>query len=320
MTTTKKIIAAVVVLAVVVVLLVAVGGLLFWKRPLASLAWMRRAALTRAGLEKTTVDTSVGRQVLWQGGSGPTLVFLHGAGDQAGTWAPVVHAFAGQYRLLILDLPGHGESEPHEGPLSLGTMVEGLSGVLNRKADQPVILVGNSMGGWLALLCARERPEQVARVVIVNGGPLSPDLLVAPRTDLSLMPADREAARRLMNALRDPSSPPVPDFILDDIARRAGTGPISRMPTSPGEYLKYLLMGQLGEIATPVEILWGESDQLLRLDYAQRLDMALAASRLTQIPKCGHIPHLECPEQFTSALKHVMAQDPPTRPEPSAGE
>lgn len=305
-------------IAGLLVLLVLAGGLLFWMRPLAVFNWMRRQALTRAGLEKTAVETALGRQVLWQGGSGPTLVLLHGAGDQAGTWAVVAPDLTREYRVLVLDLSGHGDSEPAEGSLTLGMVVQGLEAVLEQKADEPVILVGNSMGAWLSMLYAHTHPEQVVRVVAVNGGPLSQNLLASPRADLTLTPADREQARRLMAALRDPSSPPVPDFVLDDIVRRARTGAIGRMPSRLEDYQPYLLDGRLQEIKTPVDLLWGESDQLLPLSYAERLREGLPAARLTELPRCGHVPQLECPERFLPALKKLLHEAPPSLPEPEA--
>ena len=63
-----------------------VFSLLFYFRPMATTVWLRRNALRRAGLRKTKITTTAGAQVVWQGGSGPLLVLLHGAGDQAGTW------------------------------------------------------------------------------------------------------------------------------------------------------------------------------------------------------------------------------------------
>ena len=76
-----------VALLILAVLAVAAVGLYFWKRPLDVLARLNRRALAKAGLELATAETAFGRQSYWTGGQGPTLVLLHGAGDQAGTWS-----------------------------------------------------------------------------------------------------------------------------------------------------------------------------------------------------------------------------------------
>ena len=91
-------------------------------RPVATTAWLRRIALRRAGLRKTKMATSAGEQIVWHGGDGPLLVLLHGAGDQAGTWNSVAPELKRHFRLVLPDLAGHGESEPHHGVLSLGTV------------------------------------------------------------------------------------------------------------------------------------------------------------------------------------------------------
>jgi pimeloyl-ACP methyl ester carboxylesterase len=114
-----------------------------------------------------------------------------------------------------------------------------------------------------------------------------------------------------MAAIRDPSSPPVPDEILDDIVARANNGPISRMMMDLAGMMAYLLDGKLGEIATPVDLLWGESDGLMKLSYAEKMAAGLPRARLTLIPKCGHIPMRECPERFVGLLRETLDRDPP---------
>jgi len=214
------------------------------------------------------------------------------------------------------DLAGHGASEPSAGVLPMATVVAGLEAVLDRfgldrfgldhpALEQPV-LAGNSMGAWLAMLYAFNHPDRVARVVAINGG-----AIIGEPTELTLMPADREQARRVMAALRDPSSPALPDEVLDGIVFRSGKGPIARMMMDLPGMMGYFLDGRLGELATPVDLLWGASDGLMKVSYAAKMAAALPRSRLTLVPHCGHIPMNECPERFVGLLRAVLALDPP---------
>ncbi len=91
-------------------------GLFVWKRPLTVDAWFSRGALGKSGLERSEVPTSFGQVTVWEGGAGPTVLLLHGAGDQAGTWARAVTRLVGRYRLVIPDLAGHGGVGPGHGP------------------------------------------------------------------------------------------------------------------------------------------------------------------------------------------------------------
>src|SRR5690349_21765173 len=90
----------------VIFLVLAAAALAFWRYPLATLAWIHRRQLTMGGMQRTILPSPAGPQTFFQGGSGPTLVLLHGAGDQAGTWWTVIPRLAGSYRVLALDLPG----------------------------------------------------------------------------------------------------------------------------------------------------------------------------------------------------------------------
>jgi pimeloyl-ACP methyl ester carboxylesterase len=292
--------------ALLVVIIITV--VLVWRHPLATFAWANRRALTNAGLQKIKLETPVGPQAAFVGGAGPTLVFLHGAGDQAGSWSKVAPRFTGSYRLVLVDLPGHGDSAPAAGPLTMTKVLSGTEAVLNHYASgQPVTLVGNSLGAWVALIYARQHPQQVARVVAVDGGPLRGD-----RPELAKLPATREEARKLFDAVLDRGSPRPPDFVLDDLVRESNNGPMGRIVAARDDYDRYLL-ASVQDITVPVDLLWGESDELVPLEYAKKMEAQLAAARLTTIPRCGHIPQQECPNTFAAALEKLLQQPSPER-------
>ena len=252
--------------------------------------------------------------VYWQGGEGPLLVLVHGAGHQAGTWSLVVEDLMDDYRLLIPDLPGHGESDPQEGPIPMDRMYGDLESFLaSYGGDERPIIVGNSLGAWLGMTYAHRRPEAFERLVAINGGAITND-----PGDITLLPANREEARRLVESLRDPSNPKVPDFVLDDLVDLSDGGPVSRFMSDLEGMQEYVLDGRLGEVAAPIDLVWGESDTFMTLAYAEQLLEQLPNARLTTIPTCGHIPQNECPDRLVAALDEVLAMDPP-RSEPVLG-
>ena len=105
---------------------VLVVGWLMLRRPLELWDWGTRRALARTGLEKRVIPSPAGPQTVFVGGSGPALVFLHGAGHQAGTWLQSARALRDRYTLVIPDLAGHGESAPVTGPIQAVDIVNGL--------------------------------------------------------------------------------------------------------------------------------------------------------------------------------------------------
>jgi len=292
--------------------LIIVAVWMVWKRPLTVDAWMSRLALKINGLDRAEVATDAGRMTVWEGGSGPTLVLLHGAGDQAGAWARTVGGLATDYRVVIPDLPGHWKSDPRSGPIHMEQLLDGVERLMDAYSpDEPVVIVGNSLGAWLGFLYARANPERVARLVAVNGGPL-----FEPNPQVNLFPTTRDEARVTMQGLMGPASPPIPGYVLDDIVRRTATGPAARFAATAGEMGFYLLDGRLEEVTVPVELVWGAADQLLTVEYAERMLDGLQRARLHVINGCGHVPQRECPIRFLEVVKGALAEAPPEpRPE-----
>lgn len=290
-----------------VVVMAAIAGWIVWRHPLAVDARLSRWALARAGFEKRNLQGPNGRLIVWEGGAGPTLVLLHGAGDQAGSWSKVAPALAERLRVVIPDLPGHGGSGPAAGPLTLEMELRGVEAVLAVfTGGKPAVLVGNSLGAWVAALVAVDHPSWVSRLVLVDGGPVRGD----PHAP-SLQPANRAQARRLMETLMGPDGKLIPGFVLDDVVRRARVGPIARLVESADEMKRFLLDGRLSEVQAPVDLLWGEADGLFPIAYAQRLEAGLPAARLTTIAGCGHVPQRQCPRRFGEALAKILESAPP---------
>lgn len=293
-------------LAAAVLVAGAASGFVFWKRPLATLAWLGRRKLASSGFEKHVQPSAVGPQCVFSGGGGAPIVLLHGAGDQAGGWAKVAPGLARSFAVVAVDLAGHGESAPASGPISFPTLLAGLDGAMNELPRGKVTLVGNSLGAWVATVWAKEHPDRVQHLVLVNGGPLLGD-----RPDLTLQPKNRAEADRTLGALRDPSAPMIPTFVVDDIIRVSATGPMARLAAEPKSLAAFLLDGKLGSFDVPVDLLWGASDKIVSVDYAKRLAAQLPAARLTTVDRCGHAPQVECPDRFAEALLKVLKEPLP---------
>jgi pimeloyl-ACP methyl ester carboxylesterase len=272
-------------------------GLVVWRRPLSVLEALGRAGLRGAGLKAEEIAGPRGPITVYRGGQGPTLVLLHGVNDQAGAWARVVKVLAAEYRVVVPDLPGHGRSAPAEGPLPVEDLLAGVDAVLAAE-PRPATLVGNSMGGWLALLTATRSPGAVKQVVLLNAA------AVRAETTVSLLPRDRDEARRAMAAVLSRSAPPTPGFILDDLVRRAPRSPLTRIPAD--SVTRHALDGRLGEVPVPVTLIWGADDQLLPRAYAERVASGLPKSRLVFLDACGHMPQRECPDRLLPALHEAL--------------
>jgi abhydrolase domain-containing protein 6 len=295
----------------VVVITVGTGawlGWMVWFRPLTVFAWQTRLALRMAGLKRVTVATPIGPQVAFVGGDGPIMVLLHGAGGQAGAWYRVTRELAKTHRLIVPDLAGHGASAPASGPIEVRQVLIATEAVIGTLADGgKVTLVGNSLGAWVAMLIAHRHPERVAMAVCIDGGAIrGPDL------GDRLLPKDRSAARETLALTRDAQTAPVPDFVLDDIVRETRTGPLARLAATAASMESYTLSdAQLHEITVPVRLIWGASDRLVPIEYAERMLGALPDATLVRLDHCGHVPPLECPARLLVALQGALGGEVP---------
>ena len=250
-----------------------------------------RAELAKGGLERVAVDDAV----YWRGGQAPSpvLVLLHGANDQAGTWFAVAPKLAKTHRVLAVDLPGHGESGPHDGPLPLSMMVERLHAVLDREAAKRVTLVGNSMGGWVAMLYAMKYPEQVERLVLEDASGMMWPLSVP------LIAANREDAIKILHAVHGPKAE-TPEWAIEALLEPHAGDLMKRVIA--GGVLDFLVDNKLASLKTPVTLIWGRDDGLLPLAYAEALQKKIAGLKLFVIDGAAHMPHRQQPERFLECL------------------
>lgn len=300
-----------VTLAATAVVIMAAAALVFWRFPLRTFELIGRAGLRSAGLQRQERAGPDGPLVYWSGGSGPTVIFVHGVNDQAGAWARIVKPLAAGHRVVAVDLPGHGESAPRTGPLRARQILAGLQGlVATEAATAPVTLVGNSMGGWMSMLAAHSAPQQVRHVILVNGA-----VLRAP-SRVSLLPRTREEARASMDAVTGPGAPRAADFVLDDLVRRAPGSALARMIATGDPEDGLSLERQLESFPVPVTLLWGDADDLLPWAYAERVAAALPASDLQRLAGCGHMPQRECADRLVPLLERAIARPAAKRAPP----
>ncbi len=193
-------------------------------------------------------------------GAGPTLVWLCGfRSDMAGAKAAALHAWADANgrAFLRFDYSGNGQSEGAFAEGTIGGWLEDTLAVLEARTEGPLILVGSSMGGWIALLAARARPARVKALVLIAPAPDFTERLMWP--ELS-----DEARRAIMD---------VGHWDRPSAYGEAPT-PITRKLIEDGR--RHLLMDAPIPFDGPVRILHGQRDP----DVPWRLSLDLAA-RLT---------------------------------------
>ena len=294
-------------IVVIVVLVAAAGAFVVWRYPLEIADAMSRRAMSKAGFTRGTLAGPHGALSYWSGGSAaPVVILLHGGADEGSSWSKTAPTLAASHRVVVPDLPGHGESEPKQGPLPVGLLVESIGALVEQEAARgPVTLVGNSLGGWVALHLAIQKPAQVGRLVLEDAG----GMYWTGAEPVNFQPKTRQESLALFRATTGPDISVPPSFVIDRLGERLREGPMSRLLQA--SVVEFLLLDQLAQVSQRADLIWGDHDKVLPLDYAEEMARRLPNAKLHVMARTGHVPHREKPREFNELLMKVLGTPEP---------
>lgn len=230
-----------------------------------------------------------------------TIVFVHGSGDSARAWDPVI-ARLPEFTCVALDLPGHGAQVERPGPaeMSVADYADRVRSELARRELSGVCLVGHSLGGAIALRLAVDHPSLVRRLALVGTGAR---LRVLP----SLLEEARTSPESIGKTLTSLGFAPGHEAHAADYQRASA-------PLAPGMTYRDLaacdrfdMMDDLGRVAQPTLIVVGEQDRLTPPKFAAFLRDRLANATLVTVPAAGHFVNAEAPDALAAALRTFLS-------------
>lgn len=252
-------------------------------------------------VEERDVDVRGTRIRLLTCGAGPPLLYLHGAGD-LGAWPDALTGLAERCTVYRPDHPGFSGSDDRAGIDSIHDLAFFYLDLLDALELDAVALVGASLGGWLAADLATLAPSRADRLVLVDAAGVraeadAPDMFTLSPPELAAVLYHGEAARAA--AVEQASGIEADATVFDRYLR-------NRMATAHLGWNPYLhdpkLPGRLHRVTAPTLIVWGVQDRLLPVAYARRWAELLPAARLEMIEDAGHLPFIEQPDAFVSAV------------------
>ena len=231
---------------------------------------------------------------------GEPWVMLHGLGSIAASWLALVRELRRECRIVVPELSWLGGSEVPDGALAVRDGVEVACALIERQfPGRPVTLVGNSLGGWVALRLALLRPELVARLVLVGpGGYREQDW---EHIEKLIRISDLHDTDRLLAAMF--LRAPIPERILRRGFRAAFTskavlGAIDKMSEEDA-----LSSEELGRVEVPTALVWGEHDGIFSVAVAEQMAAALPRGTLYRVETAGHIVQWESPRSLVDAVR-----------------
>lgn len=274
-------------------------------------AWM-----SEAGVSPALVDVDGVRVRYVRKGSGPAVVLIHGFASSLFTWKDVLPTLAESHDVVAIDLPGFGGSDIRR-PLDGAAYPAVVFAVMDRLAIDRAAVVGNSLGGSVAVAMAAERPERVRALVLIDSAGFNFDpgdrpallrLVAAPGVGEALekLPLRRRlVAAGLEQVFFDDTR--VTEERIDEYAapmmRPGATQAAAELLTSPGPPF----LDVVRRVRAPTLVLWGRDDTWIPVAHAQRFTEAIPASKAVILESCGHVPQEERPAEVGALIAHFLA-------------
>lgn len=262
------------------------------------------------GLPQYDVDVHGHRVHLVDAGQGPTVLMVHGSPVSSFSFRHQIAALREKFRVVAPDLVGFGRSSAPDCGADFGLQAEVLRGLMDELALDDLRLVAHDWGGPIALAATAQRPEQLRRLVLINTSAL-PDfkpplywrVFIGPGIGELLFVRLNLFARGLPFLLRASRRADI---------RRIYTTPFHREGTRRTVLALERLAGfreqtervisALGMMRVPTLLLWGHPDPYFRERELERMRSTFHWAALRVLPRGGHFPQEDLPEDLTSSL------------------
>ena len=244
-------------------------------------------------------------------GSGPAVVLLHGYPFNRSLWRDQVSALRDDFRVIVPDLRGHGESAVTSGTATMEAMANDVAALLDLLDISQATIGGLSMGGYVALAFSRLFPARVQSLV-----------LAATRAQADTEEAKKNRAVQAEKA-RTQGMKGIADMMLpkllipETVAKRpevvkhvrgmmASTNPEGAAAALQGMALRQDQTSFLPQIKAPTLILVGREDVITPVADSELMQREISGSQLRVIENAGHVVNLERPEEFNRALSEFL--------------
>jgi len=255
---------------------------------------------TTRGTNESTITVAGTKVQLFSGGTGPALVYLHGAGGSPG-WQPYHQALAQRHTVYAPSHPGFNGTERPDWVYTINDVAHFNLEVVQHLGLDQYVLAGSSMGGWVAAEMAAMSHHTLKGLVLVDAVGIKPQkgdiaeiFMVSAQTrqkqrfyDPTQVPNYEQYTRELT-----PEEAQV-DYSNREMASRLCWRPYMHNPSLPF-YLR--------KVTTPTLIVWGRQDAIVPLECGELYQQALPNATLRVIDHCGHSPANEKPQEFLRIL------------------
>ncbi len=251
------------------------------------------------------------------GNKGTEVLLVHGLGGFAENWMFNIEALAKHFQVYVLDMVGFGKSDKPKTSYIIDDFVQFINEFMEKKKIEKTNLIGHSLGGGIILQFALKFPKKVNKLIIVSSAGLGKEVSIIFKMaslpiigELVTRPSRKGTAKFYKEVVYDKT------ILTDDLIEEG-----YQMSSLPGAQRSFLKTNRafinffgckskvinpikinLHKIVVPTLIIWGRQDQILPVSHASTAEKSIPNATLQIFEKCGHIPMIECIEDFNSMV------------------
>ncbi|MCF8054867.1 MAG: alpha/beta hydrolase [Deltaproteobacteria bacterium] len=282
--------------------------------PVVGKSMLNKAAKT-SGFEKKTIIVDGHAISYLESGQGEAIVLLHGFGARKEDWLAFGSGLRNDYRIIIPDLPGFGESAKKDGAsYSVASQAKRLNDFIGALQIARAHFAGNSLGAAIVGKLAADNPDKVQTLTLLDAAcvagaqPSEMQLLMEQGKNV-LSPKNREEMDALLDMVFN-KKPVIPFVLMEYLVREAIAESSFREKVAHEIWKeeKYALENDSSKIKAKTLIIWGQNDRLTHISGAEILQRCIGNSRVVLIADCGHSPMLEKPAETLNAFLNFIKE------------
>ncbi|MDK2886024.1 MAG: hypothetical protein PWP54_582 [Thermosipho sp. (in: thermotogales)] len=233
-------------------------------------------------------------------GKGKILVFIHGWGGNLHSLFPIARQL--NYKSVLIDLPGFGQSETPSSPIDSFKYASIIQKLLENSGINEAILIGHSFGGKIAAIIASKKPEWLKGLVLIS----SPGIKLKKSLNVEIKKFIYKTLKKLISIL------PNNEKFVEKLRNKFGSEDFKNSKGTMREILKIVVEEDISDILSEINcktlLIWGEKDKDVPVKVGLKFNELIKNSKLIVYENAGHFPYLENFDVFINDLNNFLRE------------
>lgn len=258
-------------------------------------------------MEKFTIANGVAFRYMDTGTGEKTILLIHGYLESMEVWEKLLHPLGKQYRIIALDVPGHGISEVKGDVHTMSFLAETAAALLDKLSIKSVTAIGHSMGGYIAMAFAKSRPDLCEKLVLLHSTPDgdTPEKKQNREREIAIIEGGRKELLATTNPGKSFAQDTRKKFYeeIDSMEQQAMiTEDEGIIALLKGMMLREDMNDLIDSMGERVLMIFGKKDEYMPLEYCESLIAKHPKAKVLWLENSGHCGYIEEPKLFVEGL------------------